>query len=874
MPNRPTGYEQARLDAADTGVEPWREWGPYVAERAWGSVREDYSAAGDAWASFPFEHAVSRCYRWNEDGLSAWSDDRQRLCIGLALWNGVDPCLKERLFGLANAEGNHGEDAKEYWWYLDNTPTHSWMRTRYVYPTGPFPYQRLRDENRTRTREEPEFELVDTAIFADGRYVDVTTEWAKAGPRDLCMQVQLRNNGPDPVTLHVLPTVWFRNTWSWLGTDAEKPSLTSAGDRVIGRHGDLGTFAVASSLVGSGASTTTPPILCCDNETNVRLLYDSEVFAGQPATRYPKDGINDHVVSGADTVRPDGTGTKAAFHHVVTIGPGETVSVATRLRIGEPSAVLDLGAAFADVLKARAAEADGYWNQVLSGIEPETATVARQAFAGLLSTKQYYEYDVTRWLDGDPREPSPPAGRGQVRNGDWPHLSAADVIAMPDAWEYPWFASWDLAFHCVTLAHVDPAFAKAQLLLLLDERYQHPNGQIPAYEWNFSDLNPPVQAWAALQVFTIDGGHDRVFLEHALHKLLINVGWWFNRDDAEGDNLFEGGFLGLDNIGPFDRSQPMPDGSLLEQSDGTAWMALMCLDLLSIAVALGENDAAYDGLAATFLDRFCAITRAADGFGLWDDEDGFYYDLLRHPGGASERVRVRSAVGLVPLMAVGQLSQAALDAMPRLRARLDWLRQHRPDVVALMHFDEEQYHGLLAVCDPERLVRVLERVLDPGEFLSDHGVRSLSAAHRANPVTIDIAGHTFGVDYEPAESRSGLYGGNSNWRGPIWMPINALLVASLRRFDAACRGTLLVQCPSGVGDPVGLGHVADELTSRLIGLFLPGDDGRRPALGSLPWQRDPLFFEYFDGDTGLGLGASHQTGWTSLVASLALGWPR
>jgi hypothetical protein len=874
--DEPLDPERQRLALADAGAAAWREWGPYVAERAWGSVREDYSADGDAWASFPFDHAVSRTYRWNEDGFTAWCDERQRLCVGLALWNGVDPVLKERPFGLSGPEGNHGEDVKEYWWYLDNTPTHSWMRTRYLYPTRPFPYDDLRATNAARTRDDPEYELVDTGVFEGDRYLEVMTDWAKAAPHDMCMRIRLRNAGPDPVTVHVLPTVWFRNTWSWVADDgvSDRPEMHATPNGIAGRHGELGDFAVTSRL--EGASDQPADLLFCENETNVGWLFGSGVFAGAPATPYPKDGINDHVVRGDRTVNPDRTGTKAAFRHVVDVGPGETREVRVRLTVGSAAGEMHGGLdhEFDAVLTARAAEADAFWAPLLDGLPDETAHVTRQALAGLLSSKVFYAYDVETWLAGDPREPAPPSRRRDGRNTGWRHLCAEDVILMPDAWEYPWFASWDLAFQCVALAHVDPQLAKSQLLLLLGDRFQHPGGQLPAYEWNLSDMNPPIHAWAAIQVYRIDGERDRTFLEHVLHKLLVNVTWWFNRVDAGGNNLFEGGFLGLDNIGPFDRSHPLPDGALLEQSDGTAWTAMHCLDLLTIAVTLGERDPAYDGLAAMFLDRFCSIAGAANDMGLWDDDDGFYYDLLRHPSGETERVAVRSAVGLIPLVAVGHLSEEALAVMPRLRERLDWLRERRPQLVSLAHFEEGNYQGLLAVCDPERLLRVLERMLDPAELLSDHGVRSLSAVHRERPVSVQLGGQSFTVDYEPAESRSAMYGGNSNWRGPVWVPINALLVAALRRYDTFCHGALRSRLPTGSERDVGLGAVADELSRRMVSLFLPGRTGERPSQPDLPWQQDVTFFEYFDGDTGKGLGASHQTGWTALVASLALGWPR
>ncbi|MGI8415674.1 MAG: MGH1-like glycoside hydrolase domain-containing protein [Nakamurella sp.] len=889
-PAGPTGAERQRLAEANSGRMAWREWGPYVAERAWGTVREDYSDDGDAWVSFPFEQAVSRSYRWNEDGLCAWSDAQQHACFGVALWNGVDPILKERAFGLANAQGNHGEDVKDYFWYVDNTPTHSYMRTRYAYPLAEFPYAELLAGNAARGRDAPEYELVDTGVFGDpaalaagqpGNYALVTCEWAKAGPRDVCLTISVQNRSDREATVHVLPTVWFRNTWSWgkpAGQQEPTPRLFAEGEVLRGHHPGYGELAVVSAEpAGTGPSVVgaaTPEMLFCDNETNVRKLYGEDAdasFAGAPATRYPKDGINDHLVSGAATVNPDRQGTKGAFHHVLVIPAGQTQVVTARLTCDDqPGTLGDIDT----LTKTRAQEADAFWHSVFGELDDEQAKVARQAMAGLLASKQYYPYDVRRWLAGDPSQPAPPAGHLTHRNAGWTTLFADDVILMPDSWEYPWFASWDLAFQCVALAPVDPELAKAQLLLLLREWYQHPNGQIPAYEWDFSDVNPPVQAWAALQIFHIDGGTDTAFLERAIHKLLINFTWWVNRQDAEGNNLFEGGFLGLDNIGPFDRSKPLPGGAVLEQSDGTAWMAMYCLDMLNIAIELASGDHSYDDVATKFLEHFCLIADAANDLGLWDADDGFYYDLIRQQDGATRRVPVRSIVGLIPLLAVGRISEDVARAMPGLADRLAWLLENRPETGEAIHFDRAEHPGLLALCGTERLPAVLRTMLDTGEFLSPHGIRSVSAAHQQHPVTFDIDGVDFSVDYEPAESRTALFGGNSNWRGPIWFPINALLISSLRRYGEYTGNTMRVELPTGSGRLCTLSEAADELTARLIGLFLPAADGQRPCQAGLPWQDDIFFNEYFHGDTGFGLGASHQTGWTALVATLALGWPR
>jgi hypothetical protein len=868
---RPTDPERQRLADADAGRAAWREWGPYVAERAWGGVREDYSADGDAWASFPFEQAVSRTYRWNEDGLSAWSDEHQHVCVGIALWNGVDPILKERYFGLSGPQGNHGEDAKDYWWYLDATPTHSFGSTRYAYPLRAFPYADLVSGNASRDRSVGEYELVDTGVFDGDDYAMVTCEWAKAGPRDICLSVDVHNRSDHDATVHVLPTVWFRNTWSWDQPAPPRPRLWADGAVLRGHHEKVGDLAVVSTVTGGGSASRSE-LLFCENESNVGALYGSQTWAGLPATAYPKDGINDHVVRGAATVNPDRVGTKAAFHHVLNLPPGGHRTV--RLRLTCDLTPGDLGPEFDAVLADRRGETDLFWHSVFGHLSADRAHVARRAMAGLLCSKQSYPYAVRRWLSGDPTQPAPAAGHATVRNASWWHVTAQDVILMPDPWEYPWFAAWDLAYHCMAMSLIDPEFAKRQLLLLLHEWYMHPSGDIPAYEWNFSDTNPPVQAWAALQIFYITGGTDRAFLERVMHKLLLNFTWWVNRKDAEGNNLFEGGFLGLDNIGAFDRSVPSPGGAVREQSDGTAWMAMYCLDMLRMAVTLARVDHSYDDLTVKFLDHFCYISTAANDLGLWDARDGFYYDQLRDPNGATTSIRIRSVVGLIPLAAVTGLDRQDLATIPALADRLDWLADHRPDLTECVHFDRSAHPGLLAMVSPARLQQILRAMLDPAEFLSDHGVRSLSAVHRDHPAVVQIDGRTLVVDYEPAESRTPLFGGNSNWRGPVWIPVNALLISALRRYDAHFGSAVRVDDPTGSGLELSLGEVADNLAERLMALFLPGPDGRRPCQASLPWQDEVLFHEYFHGDTGAGLGASHQTGWTAMIAALALGWPR
>jgi hypothetical protein len=857
--------ERDRLNDDPSGQSPWRRWGPYLSERAWGTVREDYSADGNAWDFFPHEHARSRAYRWNEDGLAGICDDRQLLCFALAFWNGRDPMLKERAFGLSGPEGNHGEDVKEHWSYLDCTPTHSWMRWRYMYPQAEFPYERLVGENRRRSREEPEFELLDTGIFDDGRYWEITAEYAKAAPEDILIRVTARNAGPDPATLHVLPTLWFRNTWSWEATP-DKPEITLHGGALVAGHAELGTLTLSSS--GDPA----PDPLFCENETHSHLLFGDE---SPQTTPYPKDGIDDHVVSGAASVNPAQRGTKAAFHHTLTVPGGESATIELRLRATEHPG---LGDDFAQVMAAREREADAFYAELTpASASADEALILRQAFAGMLWSKQFFHFDVRRWLTGDPAYPPPPPERLQGRNHEWTHLNNRDVISMPDKWEYPWYAAWDLAFHCVALAHVDPEFAKSQLILLCREWYVHPNGQLPAYEWNFSDVNPPVQAWAALRVHEIAGDDDFDFLARVLHKLLLNFNWWVNRKDVEGDNLFEGGFLGLDNIGPFDRSKLPVDG-VLEQSDGTAWMAMYCQDLLEMALALTRHDRVYEDLATKFFEHFALIGSALNDKGLWNEEDGFYYDLLR-TGGEAIPLRARSVVGLLPLVAVTTIGPETLAALPDFATRLQWFVEHLPLGQVVQHTESPAHAGwrMLSIVNEAKLRRLLEAMLDPEEFLSDHGLRGLSRRHLRQPLTIEVGGVTDTLDYEPGESRTGLFGGNSNWRGPVWFPINYLLIETLRVYHRFLGDEFTVELPTGDGDQLTLAEVSDELADRLIAIFRKGPDGRRPVHGSyrLPagdpaWPDLIPFHEYFHGDTGAGLGAAHQTGWTGLVANLII----
>jgi hypothetical protein len=843
---RPTAgtAEHRRLAAADTGREAWRHWGPYVAERAWGTVREDYSADGDPWRSFPHDQARSRAYRWTEDGLAGFCDEGQTWCLGLALWNEVDPILKERLFGLSGPEGNHGEDVKEHWWYLDATPTHSWQRWLYHYPQREFPYAELVTENARRGRDQPEYELTDTDVFADDRFWEVTVDYAKGAPDDLLMRVTVHNRGPDPARLHVLPTVWLRNTWAWgLPGQDDAPVIEQVDGHLVVRRPRMGPL----TLAGNGE----PELLFCDNETNAERLF------GAPGrSAYPKDGINDHIVHGLATVNPARRGTKAALHYVITVPPGSAAELRLRLCGGETPG--DLDAAFARIMAQRQGEADEFYAELTPpGTTPRLASVLRQALAGMLWSKQFYHFDVERWLAGDPAGPPAPP-RQNPRNRGWKHLNNHDVISVPDKWEYPWYAAWDLAFHCLPLAWVDPTFAKEQLLLLCREWYMHPNGELPAYEWNFGDVNPPVQAWAARRVFEIDGSRDYAFLERVFQKLLLNFTWWVNREDRAGNNVFQGGFLGLDNIGPFDRSS-LPVPGYLEQSDGTGWMAMYCLNMLDLAIVLARHDVTYEDMATKFFEHFAYIASAAQE--LWDDSDGFFYDVLTTEDSRRFTLRIRSLAGLLPLCATTTLDPPTLERLPYFASHLQWFLANKAEyAMACTPAEDGSGRLLLSVVRPDQVPRILARLLDEGEFLSDHGLRALSRSHAAEPFVLSVDGITATVGYEPGESETGLFGGNSNWRGPVWFPANYLLLEALERLGEFHGARLTVDVPTGSGPGRTVADAANELTRRLVSLFLADQDAAAPT-----W-----FFEYFHGDTGAGLGASHQTGWTGLVADLIL----
>jgi hypothetical protein len=846
--------ERQRLE-----IPEWRRWGPYLSERAWGTVREDYSADGDAWSSFPHDHARSRAFRWSEDGLGGICDEQQLLCLAFALWNGRDAILKERIFGLTGNEGNHGEDAKEYWWYLDSTPTHSWMRWRYAYPQRAFPYYELVRENAQRDRRAGEYELLDSGAFAEGRYWDVTVDYAKAAPDDVCLRVRIRNAGPDRASIDLLPTLWFRNRWSW-DPVVTRPSIRERDGSLVAEDAELGSMV----LIGNGASEP----LFCDNESNARRLWSAD------GPQFPKDGINDHVVNGAATVNPARTGTKAALRYHLDVDPGQTAEV--RLRLAREAR--ELTGSWSNAMDARAREADAFYAALAPAASPEEALVMRQAFAGMLWSKQFYNYDVERWLEGDPNQPPPAPARRRGRNAGWRHVYNHEIISMPDKWEYPWFAAWDLAFHCVTLAHVDPEFAKAQLRLITREWYMNPNGQLPAYEWDFGDVNPPVHALAALTVFRLDGSRDRDWLERMFHKLLLGFTWWANVKDPRGEHLFGGGFLGMDNVGPFDRSAPLPEGLVLEQADGTGWMALYCLSMLEIAIVLTEQDPAYEDVAVKFFQHYALIAEAINDRGLWDEADGFYYDQVRRPSDDSTwPVRVRSMTGLIPLCAVAIGEGELTSRLAEFSGLVDEFLQLRPEYApAVQPADAETQVTMLALVGSDRLPRMLERIADEGEFLSRHGLRSLSAAYRGKPSEIWQDGRVVAsVDYEPAESTTPLFGGNSNWRGPIWFPVNFLVIGALDRFARRFGDGLTVEFPRGSGEQRSLAQIASELSRRLVEIFLPNGGGPRPVFAGRAdpdpsWSDALLFHEYFDGDDGRGLGASHQTGWTGLVADLVI----
>ncbi|MGE3286160.1 MAG: glucosidase [Pseudonocardia sp.] len=872
------GVERERVAAfgsLENGLrqaDPWYLWGPYLSERQWGTVREDYSADGEAWNHLPHDHARSRAYRWGEDGLAGFSDVEQRLCLGLALWNGRDPILKERIYGLTGAEGNHGEDAKEYWWYLDAVPSHVWNRWRYHYPQRAFPYEDLRAENARRGRLDPEYELLDTGVFDEDRYWVVEVHYAKADPTDLLMTVEVTNAGPEADVLHVLPTLWLRNTWSW-EPGAEAPVLAATGDATVAvPHPFLGELELAA---GRGPDGTGPTLLFCDNDTNTARLY------GVPGPAYPKDGINDHVTAGAPTVNPERTGSRCAAWYRAPVEAGETVEL--RLRLHPAGAPADLAAGFERTRAQRRAEADEFYAELTPRAAGEDeANVMRQAFAGMLWSKQLYYYDVDRWLDGDPGLIRPPASRQGGRNARWRTFSSFDVMSMPDTWEYPWFAAWDMAFHCVTLAHVDPAFAKYQLMLLCREWFQHPNGALPAYEWDFGDVNPPVQAWSALEVFAIDGGRDVDFLSRVFDKLLLNFTWWVNLQDADGSNLFEGGFLGLDNIGPLDRSH-LPPGVVLEQSDATGWMATYALAMGVIAAILrhaGQRPA--DDLVQKFLEHFSAIHDALESQGMWDETDGLFYDRLALPDGTAVPVRVRSMVGIIPMLAAGVVDADQLDRaeatgkrFARFMERAGLHDRERLTSLGLLHGRPGREQMLLGVVGTERLERIFAKLFDPAEFLSPYGLRALSAHHREHPYVLDAPGIRAVIDYEPAESTTAMFGGNSNWRGPIWFPLNHLVTSALLRYHRFFGADYTIEYPTGSGQRLALDSVAEDLWRRLVAIFLRGPDGRRPCFGGVDrlqhdprWRDNLMFFEYFHGDDGAGLGAGHQTGWTGLVADV------
>ena len=850
----------------------WMVWGPYLSERQWGTVREDYSPHGNAWEYFPHDHARSRAYRWGEDGIGGFSDYRSRVCLGLALWNGRDPILKERMFGLTNTEANHGEDVKELYYYLDATPTHSYLRMLYKYPQAAFPYAALVDENGRRSKADPEFELIDTGVFNDNRYFDVVIEYAKAAPDDVRMQVTVHNRGPEAAEIHVLPHIWFRNTWSW--GDGAKPELTLEREGTIRvEHPELGSwrFDLANE----------PELYFCDNETNA-----ARVFGTASAPGYFKDAIHDRVVCGNQAaVNPEQRGTKAAAHYVFQVPAGGHVTVNARLR----GSGFDAGADERDSIVAqRRAEADAFYAVLQEGItDADERLIQRQALAGMIWSKQFYYYDVNRWIAGDPSQPAPPTERAKGRNADWRHLNNADVISMPDKWEYPWYAAWDLAFHTLPLAMVDAGFAKRQLLLMTREWYMHPSGQLPAYEWALGDVNPPVHAWASWRVFQIDrkqrgDAGDLRFLERVFHKLVINFTWWVNRKDVDGNNVFQGGFLGLDNIGLFDRSAPLPTGGHINQSDGTSWMAMYSLNLMRIALELAQHNDTYEDIASKFFEHFLhiagAMVNVGEG-GLWDEEDAFYYDWLEMSNPRRRLpLRVRSMVGLIPLFAVEVLEEDVLDRLPGFCKRMEWFLNSRKDLYDLVSHWEVPGAGqrrLLSLLRGRRMKALLRRMLDEQEFLSPYGVRALSRVHLEHPLRLDQGGEQFTVRYAPGESDTGLFGGNSNWRGPVWMPVNYLLIESLQKFHHYYGDDFTVECPVGSGQRVTLLEASEEVSRRLLRLFTRDQDGRRALFGDVekfqsdPHFRDHLpFYEYFHGDTGRGIGASHQTGWTGLVAKL------
>ncbi|MEZ5278703.1 MAG: hypothetical protein R3F07_20140 [Opitutaceae bacterium] len=867
--------EHLRLEEEARRVRNWKRWGPYLPDRQWGTVREDYSADGSAWESFTHEQARSRAYRWGEDGLLGLTDRECRLCFAPALWNGRDPILKERLFGLTGPEGNHGEDVKELYYHLDATPTHSYGKALYRYPQEPYPYQRLIDENRNRGLHDPEFELADTGIFDENRFFDLTVEYAKAGPDDNLIRLTVENRGPDPASLTLLPTVWFRNTWIW-GCRHEgctlKPSIRRDSDhRLRLQHPTLGGWFFE---IEPDFSQAKQAFLFTENETNTRLLYGTDNY-----TRHVKDAFHRFLIQGeAAAINPEERGTKAAAHCRLELEPGAEAVIRCRLHSGDEAPEHPFGDGFDGIFRLRIGEADAFYREIIpQSPESEEARVQRSAYAGLLWTKKFYHYSVADWLEGDPVTAAPPDRRRSGRNAEWRHLFNRDVLSLPDGWEYPWFAAWDTAFHMIPFAHLDPSFTKDQLILFLREWYLHPNGQIPAYEWAFSDVNPPVHAWACWRVYKMTaakGERDLSFLKRVFHKLLLNFTWWVNRKDPDGRNIFSGGFLGLDNIGVFDRSRPLPTGGHLEQADGTAWMAFYCTTMLAMALELAGTDESYQDIASKFFEHFVGIAEAINTFGgsgLWNDEDGFYYDQIHHDGHVRQ-IRVRSMVGLIPLFAVEILDEECLSRVPLFKKRMDWFLTHRQDLSQLSAFSEVSRKGgrhLLAIPSRDQLQRVLARLFDEDEFLSPHGIRSLSRHHRSHPYQLSWDHQTHTVAYEPGESETSLFGGNSNWRGPVWFPVNFLLIEALERYHHYFGDAFRVEVPARSGRFLNLAEAANEISRRLSLLFLPAADGRRPADGAQARTNDPiLFHEYFHAETGAGLGASHQTGWTALVAKL------
>ena len=871
------GAEARRLEEDARREKNWKRWGPYLSERQWGTVREDYSPDGTCWDYFPHDHARSRAYRWGEDGLLGITDREGRLCFALALWNGQDPILKERLFGLGGPEGNHGEDVKECYFYLDSTPTHSYMKALYKYPQAEYPYARLVEENRRRGRHDPEFELLDTGLFDGNRYFDVSAEYAKAAPDDILIRITAANRSPEPAILHLLPTLWFRNTWSW-GCAHEGCEIKPRIERIDGGglrawHATLGRFRLEID-----PAPARPHLLFTENETN-----DERLFAAPNANPFVKDAFHEYLIHGRkDAVNPDGIGTKVAAHYRIEIPGGGEIVLCLRLFAEDTAPAQLFGGDFEEIFAQRMREADEFYaSRIPEAAAEEERRVMRQGYAGLLWSKQFYHYVVRDWLDGDTLQPPPPTSRKEGRNSEWTHLFSRDVLSMPDKWEYPWFAAWDLAFHMIPFARVDPEFAKQQLVLFLREWYMHPNGQIPAYEFAFGDVNPPVHAWAAWRVYKMTGARgrrDRLFLARVFQKLLLNFTWWVNRKDAEGKNIFSGGFLGLDNIGVFDRSRPLPTGGSLEQADGTAWMAFYCATMLSMALELAKEDPVYEDLASKFFEHFVRITDAINslgGTGLWDEEDGFYYDQLQL-GGRNIPLKIRSMVGLIPLYACEILERDVIDSLPGFSRRLRWFLVNRNDLARHISYVERgragHGHRLLAIPSKERLVRVLRYLLDENEFLGPYGIRSLSRVHKDRPYIFHANGEEYRVDYVPGESSTGLFGGNSNWRGPIWFPVNYLIVEALERYHHFYGDDLKVECPTGSGKLVTLGDAAREIARRLASIFLPGRKGHRPFAGDARifdedphWRGLVLFHEYFHGDTGRGAGASHQTGWTALA---------